>query len=222
MDERNDTRDEFARITLAYVQGLERGTGPSIEELARAYPQYASDLVAFATDYYITEEIGDDDAQVIDDLSAEREVLSQAFEQLRYPPTLTNLMARAREQGFPTAVALGNELDLGVDVVAKLDQRVIIVDDGLEFIFEPLARLLAVSVQRLREFFSGQSTMALQASFYASAPPVVERRQTLADAIRSSLVMTAEQKSKWLTLMGEPLPRPEEQQRPSRRAKRKG
>ena len=107
MDERNTMSDELQRITLAYVEGCERGSGPTLEALVEMYPQYANELIDFAMNYYIAEELGDDDPVQSSvpqkDRDLEHRVLEDAFTQIQYPPALTSLIARARERGYERA-----------------------------------------------------------------------------------------------------------------------
>lgn len=206
MDERKEMSDEVRRLTLAYVEGHERGHGPTLEELVRDYPQYAVELIDFAIQHHVVEEAGLDEAVQAeverDDLVPERRLLAEAFAQAQYPATLTSLIARARQRGYETVDLLAAELDLGTDIVAKLDRRMLTKLPGR--LLDRLVQVLAVSLQQLQSFFARPATAA-GVLYYSGQAPEGARQQTFAEAIRSSQKMTREQKALWLATVGEEL-----------------
>lgn len=205
MDERQEMSEELRRITLAYVGGRKSGHGPTLKELVREYPQYAEELIDFAIQHHVVEETGlDEKARVEverDSLALERRRLDEAFSQAQYPVTLTSLIARARQRGYGVE-PLAAELDLGADIVAKLDRRMLVRLPGE--LLERLVRSLAVSIQQLQAFFAQPATAA-GVMYYSGQAPEGARQQTFAEAIRSSQKMTREQKAKWLATVGEQL-----------------
>ena len=227
MEEHNISSGELWHITLAYVNGQEGGEGPTLEELIDTYPQYARELVDYAMEYYLTETLSHAPTILTnieqDDLSLERRILEEAFALIQERSTLTSLLELGRKLGYDM-VGLGKELELGLDLLLKLDQR--LLTHLPDLLLERLNRVLAVSIEQLQIFFTQPPANAASDSafFYSARAPVVGQQQSFPEAVRTSRVMTDEQKENWLTACREELgnsDRPKSENRPSIRRQRK-
>lgn len=89
-----------------------------------------------------------------------------AFRRLRSRPT--TLLARARALSIAPD-ALGRQLRLGVDVVVKLDRRLIRPDSIPSELIERMASLLGETAEGVRAMLGGEPKLG--SAFYSSAQP---------------------------------------------------
>src|SRR5579884_2820527 len=158
-------KDEVRASVLAYMQARERGDEPSLEELIRQHPEHAADLVSFAV---------------------ERAALDAAFTQRQYATRLTSLLGRAKQRGFE-ASDISAALGLGIDVIHKLDMRMIEPASIPEDLCRELSTLLDISTRQLTTYFS-------EAAQYAAPQG---KRQQLQEAVRASPSTPSSDKARW-------------------------
>lgn len=182
-------KDEVRASVLAYMQARERGDEPSLEELIRQHPEHAADLVSFAAELFIA--TAPDDPAVSetianDDLAVERAALDAAFTQRQYATRLTSLLGRAKQRGFE-ASDISAALGLGIDVIHKLDMRMIEPASIPEDLCRELSTLLDISTRQLTTYFS-------EAAQYAAPQG---KRQQLQEAVRASPSTPSSDKARW-------------------------
>jgi hypothetical protein len=124
--------------------------------------------------------------------------LDQAFVGLVAP--LTSLVARARALALNPAT-LADALGLGVDIILKLERRVLIPASIPGGLLERLAERLDCGVVQVRVYLSGRGGQPAPAFYHSKQPPATTAQQSFAEAVRESRMMGAEQKAAWLKLV---------------------
>lgn len=120
-------------------------------------------------------------------------VAIEAFRRLRSRPA--TLLARARALSI-TPDAVGRQLRLGIDVVVKLDRRLIRPDSIPAELVERLASLLGETVEGARSMLGGGPRLG--AAFYSSAkPPKPQEPETFERALARSPATSPDDRAFW-------------------------
>ena len=120
-------------------------------------------------------------------------VAVEAFRRLRSRPA--TLLARARALSI-TPDAVGRQLRLGIDVVVKLDRRLIRPDSIPAELAERLASLLGETVEGVRSMLGGGPRLG--AAFYSSAkPPKPQESETFERALARSPATSPDDRAFW-------------------------
>jgi hypothetical protein len=168
-----------------------------LEDLTRENPSYAEELAAFAAAHFaLVESPLDKDLDVAFknyDMSFERTLLDAAFPA---SPAWGSVLECARRRGL-TAGTLAQALDLGVDVVLKLDHRLLRMASLPQLLFDRLGALLQVRIEELRAMLDTAPTLPTAAQYFSRTPPVVPPQESFADAVHASAMAEA-QRQTWL------------------------
>ncbi|MBI3967350.1 MAG: hypothetical protein HY329_17085 [Chloroflexi bacterium] len=142
--------------------------------------------------------------ELVDLLEVDDRLVAVAAAAAPVAVTATDLFAAARERGYEPA-SLASELRLGVDVLAKLQQRLIRPETLPTRLLERLGELLVLRLEQVQGLFAAPEGRVAPAGafFYAKEAPAERERQTFGEAIRASRTMTAAQRFDWLRVAGE-------------------
>lgn len=185
--------DTLFRLTEQYVKGRERGDPAILATLVARHPQYAELLIEFATAHFSMLEApftGIDASP--QDLRIEHRVLQAAFDDLRMA-SFRGIAEEVQRRGLPLAL-LANKIEIGKDVLEKLDAGRIVVESVPDALLARLAMFLPLSAAQLRAALGHRAAAASNAG---GGP------ETFATAIRSSKAMQGYQRAAWLPEAGE-------------------
>ncbi len=200
-------RDEDA-LFAAWNEDRQARAPRSLREWVNRYPQYAPSLVAWAADMPLLECALESAAP---DRSAEARTLAvgrQALAEMRAQyfaaqpeaapaPAIDNLLQTAKTQGL-TAGKLAARLNVGLPLVAKLNQRLVRLATIPQPLLQGLADELHTGVEQVRAYLARPATLAASAQYKADGIPQVSAPEDFADAIRACTDMTGDQKQFWL------------------------
>lgn len=111
-------------------------------------------------------------------------------------PALTNLVEAAKRQGM-TAKTLAARLDVGISIVAKLNQRLFNAASLPETLIVRLAETLQTNAGTVRAYLQQSPTLATGVQYKADGVPHVGAAEEFAAAIRACRDMTDAQKAVW-------------------------
>jgi hypothetical protein len=199
--ETSGMNDDLRAVLQAYLEACEGELKPKLEEWIEKHPRYREDLVQFAVYSHVvdwTAPIGEREQTPVDDaLDIEWEAFEEAFGTLPDPAPLPGIVARARELHL-SVEAVAVSLSLAVDILLKLERRVLVLNSIPATLLERLATSLYCSVAALRAFLAGPPPQPATTFYHAKQPPTQEGQQTFEEAVRESRMMSAEQKEMWL------------------------
>jgi hypothetical protein len=182
-----------------YAKWSEDSTTPLKTWIGR-YPEAAKSL----TEWTVAEPISAYAAQI--EPSAEEEqrarelgrqriaVLRAKMEAEKTTPLLSLI---AKERGL-TLKHLAKQLGVGVALVAKLEDRLLVASGIPQTLIERLAGALSATSEQVRAYLQQPARLAMGAQYKASDVPQVTAQQDFTEAIRTCADMTAEEKAFWL------------------------
>jgi hypothetical protein len=113
-------------------------------------------------------------------------------------PPLASLKETAGKRGL-TLKALANGLDLGLPIVAKLEQRLLRLESIPARLIDRLADSLQVSAKQVRAYLAQPPALSSAALYRADAAPRTGSQEEFAQAIQTCAGMTDSQKQAWLS-----------------------
>lgn len=199
--------DEDA-LFAAWNEDRQAGKPRPLREWVNRYPQYAPSLIAWAADMPLLECALESAAP---DRNAEARTLAvgrQALAEMRAyyfaarteaqpAPAIDNLLQAAKTHGL-TAGKLAARLNVGLPLVAKLNQRLVRLATIPESLLQGLADELHTGVEQVRAYLARPATLAASAQYKADSVPQVSAPEDFADAIRACTDMTNDRKQFWL------------------------
>jgi transcriptional regulator with XRE-family HTH domain len=202
-----------AKMDLAAAHAV--GESALLREVAVRYPAQLEELADFVAGLYATDVDEQEAALLITadieaiTLRARQRALDAVFVTASATQTVetpVRILAQERKARGLSLMQLGQRLDLGVDVVQKLEQGRITVASLPQRLTDRLADVLALSRERIGEILQKTPGQSLQ-------PALLRRRtvgrtapsenqpaqpQTFAEAVQRSPSMTDEQRAFWL------------------------
>ena len=180
----------FDDVAVAYMMAAENASTPDVKAWIDRYPQFAEQLADLASFTFMTQNATDDQSRTA--LSPRvRGALDAAFA----PPVLAGLVARAAQLGH-TAETLAADLHLSRDVVLMLDSRVVQPASIPSRLKSLLADRLRVGLAQVDAFFAMPAPRAV-AAYKSSKAPAQQAQIAFADALRTSKMLSAEDKKYW-------------------------
>jgi len=190
---------DFEPIALAFAEEAARREGDTLARYLARYPQYAHELSVLAFETATSE--GQPVASVPPPVALRARLLDDARAALSPAPepAVGSLLARARAHGGLTPRALAAKLDVGVDVLALLEERHIAPDTVAAPFLDRLAALLGATAGAVRAYLAGPPlTAARGVAYHAPKGHTQARRISFDEAIAESNLTTSEQKAYWL------------------------
>jgi hypothetical protein len=190
---------DFETIALAFLEERERHAGDTLARFIARYPQYARELTLLA--FETATEEGQERQAVTPPTHLRERLRAEARAALlpRTDQALTSLLARGREHAGLAPRALAGRLDVGVDVLALLEERLITPDSIVRPFLARLAGVLGTSVDAVRHYLAAPPPpVARGVAYHAPEGHAPARRMSFAEAIAASNLTTPEQKARWL------------------------
>jgi hypothetical protein len=190
---------DFETIALAFLEERERRAGDTLARYSARYPQYARELTLLAFETAAAE---GQELQAVPPPAHLRERLRAEARTALLPRTdqaLTSLLARGRAHAGLAPRALAGRLDVGVDVLALLEERLITPDSIVQPFLARLAGVLGTSVDAVRRYLAAPPPpVAHGVAYHAPEGHTPAQRMSFAEAIAASNLTTPEQKARWL------------------------
>lgn len=183
------TEDNRA-IHIAFLAALEAGEPP--DTWFRRYPQHAPLLIDLAQAYGVE---AAQPAPLPADIVAVTAIGRRTLAQATAPATL-GLAARAARAGLSLR-ELAARVSLSSDILLKVDRCIIQPATVPARLVEQLAQLLGCTTDALRAGLAGTAPRTAGAMYHAAQAPQVGQ-QTFAEAVRSSRMISAADRKRWL------------------------
>ena len=121
----NEQQEDIFHITDLYVTEMQAGKQPNVSDYITRYPQYADAIADFVAYYHAFEADGPATVASARLSRVSRIALTRALRRVQIEPSvpITTLLATGTRHF--TLPELARKLDLSVDIVALLEQRVI-------------------------------------------------------------------------------------------------
>ncbi len=208
-----EQEEAILRITACYVADVQAGRQPRLSEYLARYPEYASAIVDFVAYYHAIEvhvPVGIETHQPLSHVS--QEVLQRVQEQVLPQPIKridTLLIVDGRSLTLPE---LADQLNLSVDIVIQLEQRMIkpatIPYELLRRVAMVLQRPVSVieTYFRLHDRSQDDETrhgerQSLRVAEGQARYPSDARKQSFRRALEASSLLSSEQYTSWSTIL---------------------
>ena len=211
----NEQEDIF-HITAHYVAEVQAGRRPVLSDYISRYPQYADAIADFVA-YYQAIEVPGPDLSASAPLSQVSQVsLTRALQRIQAEPASTITTLLANQTRHFTLPELARKLDLSIDIVALLEQRVIDPSTLPGELYRRIADVLQQSVSAVQAFLIGpahyggservgrysmniaESPAPYQVSNYQYAPD-----QSFRSLVEESLWLSPAQRATWTTILSQ-------------------
>lgn len=190
---------EFEPIAFAFVEELARRESGALDRYLARYPGYARELSALVFESAAGGGLG---VEPMAPPVALRERLredARAALALGLAVALDSLLARGRVHAGLNPRALAARLDIGVDVLALLEERHVAPDTIATPFLSRLSDVLGATADAVRAYLAGPPlTVARGVAYHAPKGHTPARQVSFAEAIAGSNLTTAEQKARWL------------------------
>ncbi len=201
MSTETDAARDFESVALAFVEELTRGEGGALARYLDRYPRYARELSVLAFESATGEEQGRAIAPTTPPTALRERLRADAHAALlpSADNVVASLLARARAYAGLNPRALARKLDIGVDVLALLEERHIAPDTVAAPFLARLATTLGASAEAVRSYLAGPPlTSARGVAYHAPKGHTPARRIPFDEAIAQSNLTAPEQKAHWL------------------------
>jgi hypothetical protein len=201
MSTETDTARDFESVALAFVEELTRREAGALARYLDRYPHYARELSVLAFESAAGEEQGRAIAPATPPTALRERLRADAHAALlpSADNVVTSLLTRARAYAGLNPRALARKLDIGVDVLALLEERHIAPDTVAALFLARLATTLGASAEAVRSYLAGPPlTAARGVAYHAPKGHTPARQISFDEAIAQSNLTTPEQKARWL------------------------
>ena len=209
-----EQQEMIQRLTAHYVSEYRTGQQPQLSEYLSSHPQYADMIADFVTYYHAVEFDVPQESDIIAPLTqASRAALDEAWKNVAYTDsevnkTLNSLQIAAKKVN-KSFLQVALEIDLGLDILKKLDQRAIdaatIPQELCHRLAKALHQPLAAIEIYLRLGKQKQATMGVaeSSSIYHIEKLLVSNLHVpgFQEAVEQSKNMSDEQKGVWHTIL---------------------
>lgn len=195
--------EELMRITALFVEDQETGGQPRLTDYLRRFPQYADEIVEFATYYYALEADLPAPADAAPELSSEtraalgRARMRQPAMSLEMPASLLTLVKSRYISLAPLAAAL----NLSVDLVEQLVNLRFVLGTLPGELLRRLARALELPVEVVQRSLSAPRHPARSRVAEAPLAYTFEPQQDFRQAIAASVQLSSAQREDWQRIL---------------------
>ncbi len=217
--DRLDREELLNLLTMHYIERVQRGENPALEEYTANQPELAGDLKANIAHYWleahetlekfrVAEQSATYQVELIERLNdpQEQERSRQAVSRIiagvsaeekaqSQPEPLESLYRRAREKKL-TPPQLARQLGITSDIMMALEQRMVNLAGIPRRLITRLGEVLEVSTSQLSNYLAGSAQSS--AMYLAEDKPAEVKRQDFADYIRQSRMLKPAEKNNWL------------------------
>ncbi len=191
--------DDFMAVAGAYLDERAARTGETLARYVERYPQYAHDLLLLTMETAVAEEQMPSMATPPPDLL--RLLRADVRAALASRPAFNSLLGQAREHAGLTPRALAARLDVGVDVLALLEERHVRAETVVAPFLRRLAGLVGASVAAVQGYLTlPPSAASPGVAYHAPRGHSAARSLSFAEVIAESTLTTPEQKERWLSV----------------------
>ena len=206
-DNMSQPRDEDA-LFAAWSEDRQTPAPQPLREWVSRYPQHAPTLIAWAADMPLLEcaleSAAPDAAGEAQTLAIGRNALAEmralyfATEANAAPARpIDDLLQTAKARGL-NARTLAARLDVGLPLVAKLNQRLVRLATIPDILIQRLANELDAGVEQVRAYLARPATLAVGAQYKSDSIPQAAQPEDFTACIRACPDMTDDQKQYWL------------------------
>lgn len=196
----NDNEFELDSLYAEWSDDRSAGQPKPLKEWVMAHPEQAQSLVAWASAesvFQVAEErsvyaISEERAQALG-ASVLAEVRGKMEASSR---PLQSIVATAKERGL-SVKTLAQRIGVGVTLVAKLQDRLLVANSVPNALVERLSEALDVTAEQIRAYLQLPPQLAKGAMYKSADVPVVGAQQEFEKAIESALDMSAAEKAFW-------------------------
>lgn len=171
-----------------------------LKEWTQAYPNQAQDMVLWASAepiLHVAEERSAYSVSIEQTLAIGASVLTEQRAKIEANlQPLQSLVAVAKKRGL-SVKALAQQVGIGVTLIAKLQDRLLVANSVPNTLLERLSQLLEVTTEQICAYLQLPPQLAKGAMFKSSDVPRVGEQQTFEKAVEEALEMSAEQKAFW-------------------------
>jgi hypothetical protein len=212
MDRKNEKM--IQRLTARYVSEYRTGQQPQLSEYLSRYPQYANMIVDFVTFYHAIEVDIPQESDIIPPLSqASRAAFDEAWKNVVYTDfevnNALNSLQMAANDVNKSFLQVALEIDLGQDILKKLDQHAIDAATIPQELCHRLSKALYQPLAAIEMYLGlGKQKQATPGVAESSSIYHIEDRSVLdlpvpgfQEAVEQSKQMTGEQKGVWHTIL---------------------
>lgn len=196
-------QDEIDHIIARYMDAFHRGEAPRIAEYMQRYPQYASELLDFATYYltigYETESLAGPPETTLS--PAAEKAMAQIREQsaVYAPAAVTSLVAQGIELGIAPP-DLAETVGLSDELLARLDERIIAAATVPRTLLQRLATALKTAPEAIAAALASAVAGQAPGFYYAETPPE-QQQQSFIDAVQGDSTLSPERKREWAEIV---------------------
>jgi hypothetical protein len=194
-----EQRARLRSACMSYLAAVDRGARPRLTDLVAQHPDLERELAEFAAMYQTAEHgrlPAGDAVPTPREAGAVQGTLAAYFG----TAALDSILGAADRRGL-TPAELAGRLGIGLDVLGKLERRLIRAATAPAAFLTRLAAETGVSPAALRAYLDGGPRPATAgAMLYAAAPPATPEAQSFADALRASALTDPAARDRWLAL----------------------
>jgi hypothetical protein len=207
-----DYDEAVLRITARYVAEARAGRQPRLSDYLAHYPQYAEAITDFVAYFHIVEADIPSEPNIVPPLSQQSQVaLAQAWERIASSDktvknTFTSLLMLTSQQERSLA-QLSSETGLSLDIIRKLEQRLIQVSTipyaALKCLAQALQQPVAAILASLgpTEQQLGARSIAESPADYSQENQRGEQIESFREAVERSGELSGEQKETWFAIL---------------------
>ena len=193
-----DERD-FEAVARAFLEERAERRGNSLRRFLQRYPEYEKELVLLAA------ETAASDGEIAIPATPPSHLLQRLRDEARATLTpgasaeLQSLRDQAKQQAGLTLPALAEDLGIGIDVLALLEERQIVPNTIRPGFIDRLAMVLRAPRSAVEALLRRPSSPAMPSvAYYAPQGHLEPESLTFDEAVSASQLMTDEQKAFWL------------------------
>ena len=201
-------------ITARYIAELRAGHQPRLSDYLSRYPQYADAITDFVAYYHAAEVDIPEETDSLPPLSqASHAALDDAWKRVLHSESATNtslvtlqVMADNQGKSFPQ---LAQELGLSIDILEKLERRIIDTATIPKEVYKRLAKALRRPLIAIETYLGlaehkqrAQGLAEEPATYRMEVQPGVQT-QSFREAVEQIMRMPNEQKDAWRAILTE-------------------
>jgi hypothetical protein len=156
----NEQQEDIFHITDLYVAEMQAGKQPNISDYITRYPQYADAIADFLAYYHAFEADGPVTVAPARLSHVSQTALTRALRQIQIEPSVAITTLLVTGTRHFTLFELARKLDLSVDIVALLEQRVIDPSTLPWELYQRIADVLQQPISVVQAYLAGSPRAA--------------------------------------------------------------
>jgi hypothetical protein len=194
---------ERETLYMVWRQDRELTLPRSLQRWIAEYPNFADDLVTWATDLPLLQPVvyrAEDLAEETSLAKVGRSVVAEMRAQYGMVAAPLVSLSEAAGRGNLRLKEVAERIGIGLPIVSKLEQRLLQFSTLPEALIRRLAETLELGTETVRDYLRQPPTLAAGAAYQytGKSAPQVAAQQDFAEAIRSCPGMSEADKQAWL------------------------